>query len=175
MFFRVASDPSLSAEQLVDELVGLLTESSEQREDVKAAIKLLEQFWSTHKLEDIEKAEVLFRMAMTSGNSKNLERVSNGVTFLMYIVRLAQPDVTQEQKPRLLKQFFETIKPMYIFQGVTADVVWLPEAERFFNVRVGMMVEDYRRFVWKPETVDRSIYPKASSKPYTLNWPSVDG
>ena len=64
---------------------------------------------------------------------------------------------------------------MYIFQGVTADVVWLPEAKRFFNVRVDMMAEDYRRFMSKPDVVDRRIYPKATSEPYTLQWPDDQG
>jgi len=39
-------------------------------------------------------------------------------------------------------QLYQTVKPTYIFQGLTAEIVWLPEAVRFFNVRIDMMVED---------------------------------
>ena len=63
---------------------------------------------------------------------------------------------------------------MYIFQGLTADIVWLPEATRFFNARVDMMVEDYNIPDYGhtyPEVVDRSIYPKATSQPVRLQWP----
>jgi len=67
---------------------------------------------------------------------------------------------------------------MYIFQGLTADIVWLPEAVRFFSARVDMMVEDYLspHFAGSPypEVVDRRIYPKATSKPFKLQWPKKD-
>ena len=107
--------------------------------------------------------------------SKNLQYVSNGVTFLTYIVRMAQPGVTEAQKTALKRQLYQTVKPMYIFQGLTADIVWQPEAIRFFNARVDMMVEDYKDPMIAgspyPEVVDRSIYPKATSKPFVLRWP----
>ena len=64
---------------------------------------------------------------------------------------------------------------MHIFRGLTADIVWLPEARRFFSARVDMMVEDYQNpFVSGspyPEVGDRNIYPKATSRPFTLQWP----
>ena len=64
---------------------------------------------------------------------------------------------------------------MYIVQELTADIVWLPEARRFVNARVDMMVEDYGPRASIPEVVDRSIYPKATSKPFTLQWPKETG
>jgi hypothetical protein len=175
IFFRVASDPSLTQEQLVNELAGLLTEKPESQQPVKEAINTLEQFWTSHKLADLEKAEQLFRGVLPQEKSKNLEYVSHGVTFLTYIARLAQPGVTAADKTRLKATLYQTVKPMYIFQGITADIVWLPEAVRFFNARVDMMVEDYHLPFFTgspyPEVVDRSIYPKATSKPFTLQWP----
>jgi len=175
VYFRVASDPSLTQEQIVNELAGLLAEKPESQQQVKEAINILEQFWTTHRLEDIEKAEKLFRELLAQEHSKNLQYIGNGVTFLTYIVRMAQPGVTAAQKNKLKRELYQTVKPMYIFQGLTADIVWLPEAVRFFNARVDMMVEDYRSpFVaGSPysEVVDRSIYPKATSKPFTLQWP----
>jgi hypothetical protein len=176
IYFRVASDPSLTQEQLVNELAGLLAEKPENQAPGKEAINTLEQFWTSHKLADIEKAEKLFRGVLAQEKSKNLEYVSNGVTFLTYIVRMAQPGVTAADKTKLKRALYQTVKPMYIFQGVTADIVWLPEAMRFFNARVDMMVEDYHNpFIAGspyPEVVDRSIYPKATSKPFKLLWPA---
>ena len=90
-------------------------------------------------------------------------------------MRLAQPGVTAEQKAQLKRELYETVKPMYIFQGLTADIVWLPEATRFFNARVDMLVQDYssRFFGPRMDVVDRSIYPKATTKPFTLQWPKT--
>ena len=82
-----------------------------------------------------------------------------------------------EQKNKLKRELFETVKPMYIFQGLTADIVWVPEAVRFFNARVDMLVEDYNIPIFSPrmDVVDRSIYPKATSQPFTLQWPKKVG
>ena len=175
VFSRLSSDPSLTQEQLVNELAGLLAEKPESQQQVKEAINTLEQFWTTHKLADIEKAERLFRALLSTEHGKNLQYVSNGVTFLTHIVRLAQPGVTAAEKARLKRVLYQTVKPLYIFQGLTADIVWLPEAVRFFNARVDMMVEDYNSPFYRGspyrEVVDRSIYPKATSQPFTLQWP----
>ena len=173
-FFRLASDPSLTQKQIVSELAALLAGKPENQAQVAEGIDTLEQFWTTRNLNEIEKADQLFRGAMKDEKSKNLEYVSNGVTFLSYLVRLAQPGLTAAQKFRLKQQLFETVKPMYIFQGLTADIVWLPEAVRFFNARVDMLVEDLGIPIFSPrmDVVDRSIYPQATSSPFTLRWPT---
>ena len=72
-----------------------------------------------------------------------------------------------------------TVKAMYIFQGIVADVVWLPEAWRAFRARVRMMVEEYAFPAYQNnpygEIVDRSIYPEATAEPFTLRWPEPAG
>jgi len=99
--------------------------------------------------------------------------VSNGITFLTYIVRMSQPGVTAEQKTKLKHELYETVKPMYILQGLTADIVWVPEAVRFFNARVDMMLEDFASplYVPHPDVADRTAYPRATSQPVKLQWP----
>jgi len=92
VYFRVASDPSLTQEQIVNEVAGLLAEKPENQSRLKEAINTLEQFWTSHKLEDIEKAEKMFRELLPEEKSKNLQYVSNGVTFLTYIVRWPSPE-----------------------------------------------------------------------------------
>ena len=179
VYFRVTSDPSLTPEQLMTELAGLLCEQSESQAQAKDAIRTLDQFWSTRKLEDIERADKLFRELLPHEHSKNLEYVSNGVTFLTYIVRMAQPGATAAQKTKLKWQLYQAVKPMYIFQGLTADIVWQPEALRFFNARVDMMLEDFLTPLYVTvsgvEVIDRSIYPKATSQPFALRWPKSGG
>ncbi len=172
-YFRVISDPSLTQEQLVNELAGLLTQKVEDEAQTKEAVNTLEHFWATRNLADIEKADQLFRgvLSKEKEHTKNLEYVSNGVTFLTYIVRMAQPGVTEKQKAQLEQELYQTVKPMYIFQGLTADIVWQPEAIRFFDARVKMMVQDYNHYLAIPDIVDRSIYPKATAQPVRLKWP----
>jgi len=179
IYFRLTSDPSLTQEQLVDEVAGLLAERPEDQQQVKVAINSLEQFWTNYRLEDLEKAEQILRETLATEKSKNLEYVSNGVTFLTYIVRMAQPGVTEAQRTKLKWELYRTVKPMYIFQGITADIVWQPEALRFFNTKVDWMIQEYRSpFVSKAfnkGTVDRSVYPKATSEPFALKWPKQTG
>lgn len=173
-FFRVTSDASLTQDQIVSEVAGLLTEHKESIPAVKDAINTLEQFWTTRKAEDIEKADKLFRSVLPNEHGKNLEYVSNGVTFLTYIVRMAQADVDVHARAKLKQQLYESIRSMYILQGLVADIVWVPEAQRFFSARVDMMVQDYNYFQYVPpqDVFDRSIYPKPSSQPTQLKWPA---
>jgi hypothetical protein len=67
---------------------------------------------------------------------------------------------------------------MGILQALVADIVWTPEAIRFFNARIDVMVEDFTRPLYRdspfPEIVDRAIYPKATSEPYALRWDVTD-
>ncbi len=172
VFFRLASDPSLTQEQIVTELAGLLAEESESQRQVTEAINILERFGTTHALEEIELAKTILDELVKHEPSRDLEYLSNGVTFLTYIARLAQPGVTDAERAALKRQLYSTVKPMYIFQGLTADIVWIPEAVRFFNARVDMMVEDYRSPMYEgAEVVDRAIYPRATSEPFALRWP----
>jgi hypothetical protein len=177
VFFRLASDPSLTEEQLIREAAALLTTSAESGARVAKAISLLEQFWTgSRKLENLESADRILREVILGEDSQDLEYLSNGVTFLTYIVRLAQPGLTSEDTVRLKGELYQTVREMYAFQGLVADIVWLPEALRMFNQRVEWMVEEYQMpfYAGNPysEVVDRSIYPKASSKPVKLHWPT---
>ncbi len=173
IFFRLTSDPSLSQEQLVGEAAGLLCENAENREQAADAIHTLERFWTHRNLADLLKAEELFRTLLAKEKSKRLEYTSNAVTFLTYIARMAEPGISEARKKELKRQLWETVKPMYVFQGLTADIVWAPEALRFFSARVDMLVEDYQAG-WmtsqNAEVVDRSLYPKAVSQPFTVDW-----
>jgi len=171
-FFRLASDPSLSRELLVAEMAGLLCSDSHKQGELARGISALEDFWASHDAELLEEAVTKLCSASSDDKTKSAEYIANGVTFLHYIVRMSELTAGSDERNRLKQELYERLKQMYIFQGITTDIVWLPEAYRFFSARVDMMIEEY---VWyktsRPDTVDRAIYPKATTKPFRLQWP----
>ena len=178
VFFRLASDPSLGRDQLIHEAAALLTTSAGSTEKAVQGITALERFWTEgQKLESLEAADRLLREVLASESSKELEYFSNGVTFLTYVIRLAQPGLDDEEKLKIKQELYATVRTMYVFQGLVADVVWLPEAWREFSKHVDWMVEEYHWPAYAPnpypEIIDRSIYPEATAKPVQLQWPDA--
>ena len=170
-FFRLASDPSLSQQQLVDEMAGILCKKEENRETVRKAIDLLEEFWTTHDEKTIKKVEESFANAFSGEKSKTLQYISNGTTFLSFIVRLAQPGISDKKKNELRKELYVRLKSMYIFQGITSDITWQPESYAMFSFKVDLMIKQYDWYrSSRPDFVDRNIYSEAMSKPYRLKW-----
>ncbi len=171
-FFRLASDPSLSQEELVAEMAGFLCTASENQSLVEQAINLLEEFWLTHEIGSLERAEGLFGSASSTELSKVLERVSGGTTFLYYIVQMAQPSITNKRQKELRWELYQRLKALDVFQGITSDIVWQPESYAFFSWQVDLMI---RQYVWfktsRPDAVDRTIYPEATADYATLRWP----
>ncbi len=162
-FFRLASDPSLSQQQLVDEMAGILCRKAVNRNMVKKAIDLLEEFWTTHDQKTIEKANQSFINALSGEKSRALQYVSNGTTFLSFIVRLSQPGISDKQKSELKKELYVRIKSMYIFQGITSDIFWQPESYAMFSAKVDLMIRQYNWYKSsRPDFVDRNIYPRAT-------------
>jgi len=179
IFFRLASDPSLTRDQLIHEAAAMLTSSDENTEKVSQGITALERFWTEGlNPQDLEEADRTIREVLpTEPESKDLEYFSNGLTFLTYVIRLAQPGLTEDEKQALKQELYATVRTMYVFQGLVADVVWLPEAWRAFGKHVDWMVEEYNWPAYAPnpypEIIDRSIYPKATARPVQLQWPEA--
>ena len=173
-YFRLASDPSLSQEQLIGEMACILCKKVENQETVKLAINMLEEFWTTHDLKTIENSDNFFNSASTGETSKILQDVSNAVTFLHYIVKISQPKVSEKQRRDLKRELYERLKTMYIFQGITSDVIWQPESYALFYSKVDLMVQQYLWYKSSiPDFVNRKIYPEATSSLVTLNWPKL--
>jgi len=173
-FCRLASNPGLTEEEIIAETAGLLCANAVNRERVSQGIRDLEKFWSTHSMDDLGRAESAFRTAAREEESVQLERVSHGTSFLQYVVRLAQPGLSEIEKEAIRHEAYEAAKHMKILQGLVSDIVWTPEAIRFFNARINMMVEDLTRPLYRdspfPEYVERSIYPHATAEPVVLDW-----
>ena len=173
-YFRLASDPLLSQEQLIEEMAGILCKKDENKKTAIKAINMLEEFWTTHDLKTIENFDNFFNSASTGETSKILQDVSNAVTFLHYIVKISQPKVSEKQRRDLKRELYERLKTMYIFQGITSDVIWQPESYALFYSKVDLMVQQYLWYKSSiPDFVNRKIYPEATSSLVTLNWPKL--
>ena len=173
-YFRLASDPLLSQEQLIEEMAGILCKKGENKKTAIKAINMLEEFWTTHDLKTIENSDNLFNSTSTGETSKILQNVSNAVTFLHYIVKISQPEVSEKQRSDLKRELYERLKTMYVFQGITSDVIWQPESYAIFYSKVDLMVQQYLWYKSSiPDFVDRKIYPEATSSFVTLNWPKL--
>jgi hypothetical protein len=171
-FFRLAFDPSLTQEELVFEMASLLCEAPANRSSVAEAINLLESFWIGHELASLERAEDLFERAAATESSKHLARVSGGTTFLTSIVRMAQPAVSTEARKKMRWELYQHLKTLDVFQGITSDIIWQPEAYAFFCWQVDLMIRQYRWYrTSRPDVVDRTIYPEATAEFATLKWP----
>lgn len=179
VFFRLASDPDLNEKQLIGEIAGILAEKPETQQLLKEGVETLEKFWmtqanvywKTHDLSLLEKAEELFKAAQASGSSKRVEYLSNGLTFLKYVFRMAES--SPEEKDRLFVELRNEVKSMYIFQGLVADSPYLGDAVHYFRAHVEYMIAGYSYYIRNnpySEIVDRSIYPKATSKPFKIQW-----
>jgi len=172
-YFRLASDPSLTEEQLITEAAAMLAEKPENQKLLAEAITNIEAFWSTHDRTILEKAEATFNSVRTSESSKRIEYIANGLTFLTYIDRMSEPGIAHADREAIFNELYATIKGMYIFQGLVADIVWIPEAVPALRARVQRMIDTYKygyRYNPYDGVIDRSIYPKATSKPYKPNW-----
>ena len=170
-YFRLASDPSLSQSQIVGEMAGILCKKIGNQKNVKLAINMLEEFWTTHDPDTIEKADCFFGNAVAGETSKILQNVSNGTTFLNYIVKLSQAKISDRQKAGLKRELYTRLKSMYIFQGITSDIIWQPESFAHFVGMINLMIKQYNWYkTSRPDVVDRKIYPEATSKPYKLRW-----
>ena len=177
-FFRLAWDPTLEPQDLIEEIARLWSAEQREQEAIVEAITQLEAFWRTHELGTLESAEALLRPMADGDHVEPLRYVSNGLTFLTYVVRMAQPDLTDEERNLMFDELYRAIKPMYLFQGLTSDIVWIPEALQLLRARVDMMVRTYNspfyRYNPHGEIVDRSIYPHATTENFKLRWPESE-
>ena len=142
VFMRLAWNPDLSFEQLVDELAGYLTEKRSNRAKIADAIRALEFFWEGVDAEaNVTKAAALMDEVKSEEDSLQLEYVADMVSLLPGIYRLSQKETTPEQAAAIKKAMFAETHKRYILQGFGGtDIQWTPAAEVFFNAYAGMWV-----------------------------------
>ncbi len=123
-FFRLASNPNLTMEQLVDEEARFLTYKPENKNDVKTAIMQLERFWNTMDAEALKKATELFGKASKIEPSKTLKYIADGTSILLLIHKLTDGNLSQEEQNANKMEIYQKMKDMFIYQGYTTEQIW---------------------------------------------------
>ncbi len=171
-FFRLASDPSLTRDELIAEMARLLCSDTEAQKELTRGVNALEDFWATHEISLLADADAALARAASDGKLPSTQYAADGVTLLHAVVRMSETAVASKERMLLKWELFQQLKEIYVFQGLTTDIVWLPESFRFFSARMDMMIEEYMWYkLSRHDDVDRSIYPKATTKPTQLLWP----
>lgn len=190
IFFRLASDPGMGENQLINEAATLLCSDFGKARQIKAstaetvksvedAIHRLERFWTTHELDDIDASAAGFA-ASGADAPTHLEFTRDAAVVLSYVARLAalRRDGDELEYERISYELYEKAKDMYVFQGLVADIVCVADAIPNFMFRLGRMVEEYATPLMRdapfPEYVDRRIYPEASFEPRILDFAASD-
>lgn len=208
IFFRLSSDPGMGENELIAEAAALLcsdlggarrggdrlgeaspgsradrsgrgTPSADAVSSVEEAIHRLEEFWSTHDLDDIDAAVAGFS-AYGVEIPAQLEYTRDASIFLAYVARLAtlKREGDELEYERLSYELYEKAKEMYVFQGLVADMVCVADAIPNFMFRIGRMVEEYATPLMRdapfPEYVDRRIYPEATAELRVLDFAASD-
>ena len=140
VFMRLAWNPDLTAEQLVDEMAGYLTTKKANRAKVAEAIMALENYWENNDPQtNIDRAAVLFDEAKADEPSRQLEYVADMVSLMPGLYRLSQKGTTAEEANAIKQRMFAQTQKRYILQGFGGtDIQWTPESQAFFNALVGM-------------------------------------
>ena len=140
VFMRLAWNPDLTAEQLIDEMAGYLTENAANRAKVTDAIAALDAYWEGKDQQtNIDKAAKLFDEAKAGESSYQLQYTADMVSLLPGIHRLNQPDLSADEAKAIKARMFAETSKRYILQGFGGtDYQWVPEAHRYFNAFIEM-------------------------------------
>ncbi|MEM2507561.1 MAG: hypothetical protein QXF61_11020 [Nitrososphaeria archaeon] len=144
VFFRLAFKPDLTMDELVEEIAGLLTTEPENKEHVRKAILLLEEYWSTFDTSTLEKAAGLFEVASKSESSKYLKYIADGVSVLLDVHRLSERELSSEEQSKAKMEIYEKMKNMFIYQGYTTEHIWESRAISFLFPRIDWWVKYIR-------------------------------
>jgi hypothetical protein len=146
-FMRLVWNPDLSAEQLVDEMAGYLTEKKANRAKVAEAILALEAYWTTEEKDaNIVKAVKLLEEARRDEPSRQLEYVADTTLMLGGVHQLSRPDISKEEADQVKNLIFAETTRRYILQGFGGtQYQWEPEARRYFDAFMGMWAPSHLR------------------------------
>jgi hypothetical protein len=143
-FFRLAFNPNLTIDDLAEESAGLLTTNPENKERVKKAIILLEEFWNTLDANTLKEAANLFRAAFQNGASKSLGYIADGTDILLDVYKLSESDLPLEEQNKMKGEIYRKMKDMFIYQGYTTKHVWESRAISFLFPRIDWWVNHIR-------------------------------
>jgi len=139
-FMRLAWNPDLTREQLIDEMAGYLTEKPGNRAKVAQAIVALDEFWDgKDPIANVDKAARLLDEAKAGEPSYQLEYTADMASLLPGIQRLGQPGLAREDADKIKAAMFAQTEKRYILQGFGGtDYQWVPEATVYFGAYTDM-------------------------------------
>jgi hypothetical protein len=154
-FMRLAWNPDLTREQLIDEMAGYLTENPDNRTKVAQAVVALDEFWEgIDPITNVDKAARLLDEAKVGEPSYQLEYTADMVSLLPGIQRLGQPGLAREEADKIKAAMFAQTEKRYILQGFGGtDYQWVPEATVYFGAFADM---------WK---LSQSLFAPALQQP----------
>jgi len=141
VFMRLAWNPDLTAEQLVDEMAGYLTSNPDNRAKVAEAITALDRYWqephivpTPENLALVEKASRLLDEAKAGEPSRQLEYLADLACLLPGIHRLTTPGISREEAEAVKSAMLAETTKRYILQGFGGtDYQWVQETRMYFN------------------------------------------
>ncbi|UCF10890.1 MAG: hypothetical protein JSW65_04215 [Candidatus Bipolaricaulota bacterium] len=139
---RLAWNPDLGRQELLDGAAAYLTKSAEEGEAIAEAIGRLEAYWHHRKRDDLLLARDAFDAAAGPEAYPELVRIRDGLTILAMIDDFAATakafeeaiegdDNAVEAKGRRdvkLLEVYEALKAYPIYQGLTTDGLWEPRS-----------------------------------------------
>jgi hypothetical protein len=135
VFMRLAWNPDLTPDQLIDEMAGYLTSRPENRAKVVEGIKALDAYWEGRdQLANSDRAATLFDEAKVGEPSYQLEYTADMLSLLPGIHRLNHGNLPPEEAAQVRQKLFAETQRRYILQGFgSTDYQWVPEANGYFR------------------------------------------
>ena len=139
---RLAWNPDLGRQELLDNAAAYLTKSQEQRVALSDAIGRIESYWHRRARDDLLAARDAFAAAAGPDAYPELVRVRDGLTALAMIDEYAASarafddalsaneaaGVAKKEMDKKLLEIFQALKAYPIYQGLTTDGVWEPRS-----------------------------------------------
>jgi hypothetical protein len=150
VFLRLASDPTLTSEQLQGELAGFLTDNGEQREKVRKSVAALDRFYHDQTHEDIVQASEGLNQVAEQADSWQLRYTADIAVLMPGLHRLAMEDLDANEAAKIRQELHEETKRRYLLQGFSTQVPWQPAAKIIF---------DAWTTIWAPAFTPERINP----------------
>ncbi len=133
---RLAWNPQLTVEEIVDEVSGFLTSDKENKKSVSRAILSLEKWWQGLDEEALQESIDLFAKVKEKEKSDTLENIWGPVSLLPFIYELSKEGVSEEREEELFKKIYQRMRKIRILRCYTTDQAWITRAQAILKARL---------------------------------------
>ncbi len=133
---RLAWNPDLTVEEIVDEVSGFLTSEKENKEMLSEAILSLEKWWQDLDEEALQESIELLTKVKEKEKSDILENIWGPVSLLPFIYELSKEGVSEERKEELFKEIYQRMTKIRILRCYTTDQWWITRAQAILKARL---------------------------------------